>query len=151
MSIRVIVFTISALATSFVGCASPQKTVTGKNCVSEMDRFGEQLMKDRSGSKMLDATPATMAKIATPIEAKSTLFKACYEKHVGRVGKEQGTIRSAFIIGEDGTVLKACITETTFAEFEFQSCVLEILKATVFPKLGGVARVTYPFKFQVTN
>jgi hypothetical protein len=134
-----------AFILALTGCATLREPVTGPLCMRQLNEIGDKLIKEHG--QLTETRSVLMDKIRQTIELHRDDFKACFLGHVRKVGKEAGRMKASFIIEARGEVVKSCITETTYADTEFQRCVLNSLDIMQFPALQGVTQVSYPFDF----
>lgn len=80
-------------------------------------------------------------------------FKYCYEKQLVKNPEVEGKVVLKFLIGADGKVQKAEVTETTIESADMEQCMLRAAKRMQFPEPmgGGVVDVVYPFVFKASK
>lgn len=88
--------------------------------------------------------------ISGVIRKNTNTIQYCYEKSLTKNPQLQGKIVVRFIIDGSGKVSRVEIVETTIADLELESCVMERVKQMIFPKPtgGGSITVNYPFVFR---
>jgi TonB family protein len=81
-------------------------------------------------------------------------FRSCYENEflAHGVEKKYGIVRAKFTIEKDGKVRNAMLTNSTLGMPVVEACILGTLQKIEFqPPHGGIAVVTYPFKFSQSH
>jgi len=91
-----------------------------------------------------------MAVIARIIRQNRGGFRYCYERQLNREQGLAGKIKLEFVIGSDGRVVVAQVSESTMGNSAVEACLTKRMKQTRFPrpKDGGSVVVRYPFLFK---
>ncbi|MFT3767243.1 MAG: AgmX/PglI C-terminal domain-containing protein [Minicystis sp.] len=75
-------------------------------------------------------------------------FRFCYEQGLVKNPALQGTVRTQFVIGRDGSVASAQNAGSDLPDQEVVSCVTRAFYGISFPQPeGGIVTVTYPIAF----
>ena len=79
------------------------------------------------------------------LDTQKAAIQACYDTHgaTGQVGK----VLVRFSIGKEGQVKSAEVKSTSLRHAATEACVVDVVKATTFPKpgKGGIVIATVPF------
>ncbi len=88
--------------------------------------------------------------IESIIRRRQYRIRLCYERQLNFNAKLAGKISMHFVIGAQGNVLKANITEDTMKNDNVNKCVLDEVKSWIFPapEGGTLVNVDYPFVFE---
>jgi TonB family protein len=82
------------------------------------------------------------------IEAEAR--RRCYETLAASEPSLTGTVVVGFMIRADGAVTEATVRSSTFARPNMERCVLDIVRATVFPPDDNDTWISLPIKFGPT-
>ncbi len=95
----------------------------------------------------------TKQEIESVIKAHLSEIKICYERSLQGNKGLSGKIVTQFVIGSDGRVTSASISESGVHLSELENCVISNLKLWEFPKPrgNGSVNVYYPFTFSPPN
>lgn len=88
--------------------------------------------------------------IARVIRAHQSEIKYCYEAELQKTPDLSGKVAVMFIIGGDGTVNEANVSETSLNNSSAEQCMLTRIKRWKFPEPqgGGIVTVTFPWIFK---
>ncbi len=77
-------------------------------------------------------------------------IQACYEEALQTVRDLSGKVVVRFIVGPDGTVMKATVASSTLEHLGAERCIVDKVKLLRLPAIpdGGVTEVSYPFVFR---
>ena len=77
-------------------------------------------------------------------------IRLCYEQGLGRNPALQGTLSVRFVIGRDGSVSNANLSEVNLRDDGVSSCTRQSFMGLSFPApAGGIVTVIYPLKFSL--
>lgn len=110
------------------------------------------------GELMVRETPTVRGSLAKEtiravIRTQNHDMVACFEAAMDRVGVFEGRVVTRFIIGPDGSVTNALVTEgEALGDARFTPCVLGVVRSYRFPppEGGGIVVVNYPFAFSMS-
>jgi len=76
-------------------------------------------------------------------------FRACYENELAHTPTLGGTIKTQFIIGNDGAVTSSAISDSSMGSAAVEGCIAQVESRILFPKPKGNGSITvnYPFAF----
>ncbi|MDP2274742.1 MAG: TonB family protein [Archangium sp.] len=89
------------------------------------------------------------ALIREVIQRNRSQIRYCYDKQLLKSPTLAGKVAVTFHISPEGPVSSAEVAQSTVADVELESCIVERVRTWVFPKPkgGGKVIVTYPFMF----
>lgn len=129
-------------------------TGSGQGYGSGAGRLGGS---ERSGARgsVAGATATTTGSGLAPegiqrvIKRHVAKIRFCYEKAMDRAPALSGKIAVSFTIDGQGGVASVKASDTTIADAEMVTCVLDAVKSMAFPTPdgGGAVNVVYPFVF----
>ncbi len=84
------------------------------------------------------------------VQKRKTRIRLCYERQLNFNPSLTGKVSVAFVIAANGSVKSANIAEDTMRSSDVNQCILQEVKAWVFPppKGGTLVDVQYPFVFE---
>ena len=87
------------------------------------------------------------AAIKRIVEARRGAFRACYQRVLDRKPGLGGKVVTRFVIGSDGRVQRATISENGLHDDDVGDCVTRNLMSLQFPPKPPGGIVIYPFVF----
>lgn len=77
-------------------------------------------------------------------------IRHCYQRELTKQPALRGKIVVKFVISTDGSVSSAEVKETTLANPDVESCLVDVIRRIEFPEPrgGGIVIVSYPFVFE---
>ncbi|MGK4005915.1 AgmX/PglI C-terminal domain-containing protein [Sorangium sp. So ce1036] len=91
-------------------------------------------------------------KVQAAFERASHRLSRCYERGVQRIPYLGGEIRFKVRVTEEGTARWAFVKESTLGDRETEACMLDVLKATRWPKpVGGEGLAENSFTFEPSS
>ena len=83
------------------------------------------------------------------VRAHAAGVKYCYEKELQRKQSLSGNVDMFWVIGPDGSVLKASVKSSSLSDAAVEGCIIRQVKQWQFPKAAGQTIVgRYPFLFK---
>lgn len=87
-------------------------------------------------------------KIQSIVRSAYAEFRQCYERALASRPGLSGRVTVRFVIGREGKVVEAEVSETTLPDKEATTCMLHHYRKLVFPRpMGGTITVIYPIQF----
>ena len=88
--------------------------------------------------------------VDTIVRQRKDRIRLCYERQLNFKPSLSGKLTVQFVIGKEGKVLQATLSEDTMKDDAVRNCLLSEVKTWNFPKPsgGGVVTVDYPFVFE---
>jgi TonB family protein len=95
-------------------------------------------------------SPLDREVIARVIAAHRGQARFCYEHRLQRRHDLEGRVLLTFVIGPDGRVLRASVSESSLGDTEVEDCLVQRVSSWRFPAPtgGGTVEVNYPFNFR---